>query len=440
MLSRAGLAGYEPQSAIATIGADPAWSTAVIHAKRIGAAALVGLLGSGPAAGQTTADQPQGRYLLGSSLSVTPAVVLVVGRDSNAIRTDTGVPAGEYYVVPQIEGWLGRGRVRLNFANAVEVSSQKTATDVKVSTLNQYHTGRLDVGGPRVSFQAVAGHRDHYAPPTDFVGFELGLKSRRIEREFGVSMNARPGGRLLFGANASRSQLRYDADQRFQGASLEQNLNRNITAFGGEARLLVSPLTSFGVSLSGYRDRFLFAPERDGNGTRVLVGAAFSPRALLSGRAEAGYLRYNVVQSGARYGGPAYNLGLAYSRPPTIIDLSGRRTIEYSFDPGRGFYVSNGLELYATTGLGRVWELFGHGSVRGMQPRGLLAANEPFRGIEEYKGGLIRKFGSSTRLGIDAERYVTGGPGGFSGVRMTVFMIYGTTRLLRLDRPLPGGR
>jgi len=44
-----------------------------------------------------------------------------------------------------------------------------------------------------------------------------------------------------------------------------------------------------------------------------------------------------------------------------------------------------------------------------------------------------------TRIGADVERYVTGGRGGFSGVRTTMFLTYGSTRLQRLDRPLPGG-
>ena len=70
---------------------------------------LVLFAGSGRAAAQPAEDAPQGRYLFGSSLSLTPAVSMVIGRDTNAIRTDTGSAAGEVYVVPQVEGWLGRG-------------------------------------------------------------------------------------------------------------------------------------------------------------------------------------------------------------------------------------------------------------------------------------------------------------------------------------------
>lgn len=422
----------------------------VTHVVLILAVAAVGWLFPSAALAQSPdGSAPEGRYLLGSSVSVTPAIVLVAGRDSNAIRTNTGVAAGELYVVPQIETWVGRGRFRLNFANAVEFSKQQTQAGVtgdentvsinNINTINQYHVARIDAGGARLNLQGTAGFRDHYAPPTDFVGFEIGLKSRRIETELGAVATLRPGGRIFYRGLVNASRLRYDADFRFQGASLEQNLNRNITLFGGEAQVQMTPLSSAGVSVTYYRDRFLFASDRDGNGLRLMAGGQFSPRALLAGRAEVGYLRYRTVETNQEYGGPAYNVGLSLSKSPVFFDVSGRRSIEYSFDPGRGFYVSNGIDIFSTITLGTAWEAFGRAQVRGMSPKGLLAQDEPFRAIELYKAGMARRFGAVSKIGTDIERYKTGGPGGFSGVRWTVFMIYGTTRLQRLDRPLPGG-
>jgi hypothetical protein len=119
--------------------------------------------------------------------------------------------------------------------------------------------------------------------------------------------------------------------------------------------------------------------------------------------------------------------------------VSGRRSVEYSFDPGQGFYISNGVEVFSIVSLGSAWEMFGHASVHGMTPKGNLARAEPFRTIESYKAGLVRKFSIATKIGADVEKYKTGGGGGFSGLRATVFFTYGSTRLQRLDRPLPGG-
>jgi hypothetical protein len=415
---------------------------------RLFVAAAAAVLFPTLALAQTPGPLPvqEGRIPVGEAFSITPAFVFVAGHDTNAIRTNTGTPAQEFYGVPQLEGWLGRGRTRLNFASAVELSQQQGqqngVQDVRVRTVNQYYVARLDVGGPRIAFQAVGGWRNHYAPPTDFVGFELGIKSRRIETESGAQVSVRPGGRVSLIGLVNLGRLRYDAEEVFEGSSLQQNLNRNITLYGGEMQIAVTPLTSLGASVQYFTDRFLYASERDGNGLRAMAGATFQPLALIAGRADFGYMKYKAIRVGTDYGGPAYNVGLSFTRAPFFFDVSGRRTIEFSFDPSQGFYVSDGIDFFGTIALGNRarWEMFGRAQVRSMEPRGPLATREPFRGLELYKGGLVRRFGDILRIGADIERYVTGGPGGFDGVRSTIFMILGgSTRLQRLDRPLPGG-
>ena len=43
-----------------------------------------------------------------------------------------------------------------------------------------------------------------------------------------------------------------------------------------------------------------------------------------------------------------------------------------------------------------------------------------------------------SRLGVEVERYYYGGEGGFSGTRAVAFLTFGTLRLQKLDRPVPG--
>ncbi len=188
-----------------------------------------------PALAQEVEPTPTGRLQFGP-LSLTPAVVVVFGRDTNAIRTSTGEAASEIYGVPQLETWLGRGRTKFNLASAWEFSRQTTKEGSRQPTMNQYYVSRLEATGGRVGFLGAASFRDHYAPPTDFEGFERGLKSRRIERDLAGTVRVRPGGRISFRGIGRAAQLRYDADERFAGVSLEQNLNRNITSYGGTHR------------------------------------------------------------------------------------------------------------------------------------------------------------------------------------------------------------
>ncbi len=375
---------------------------------------------------------PEGRFPVGSHLSVTPAITFVAGRDSNLIRTNTGEPGREFYLVPQIEGWLGRGRTRVNFVSAVEYHNADQ------NVWNNFNMAQVDLGrGARVGLQALASRRDHYAPPTDFVGFEIGLKSRRVENTLETNVTFRPGGRVSFGALARKLQLRYDADAKFEGASLQDTLNRDSNVVGGSIAVALSPLTSVVGSLDWSRERFLRATERDGNGYRLLGGARFEPLALISGRALMGYMSYTPDETGDSIGGAAYALGVSLDRGPVFLDLSGDRRVEFGFDP-RGFYFSSGIDVYSTVRVSRVWEAFVRASRRHLSPQGLFRAQQSFRGISLFKTGGAYRIGLFTRVGAEVERYVYGGPGGFDGTRIIGFVTYGSGRFQRLDRPVPG--
>jgi hypothetical protein len=385
------------------------------------------------AVGAHAQPAPEGRFPVGSRLSVTPAITFVAGRDSNLLRTNTGEPGREFYLVPQIEGWLGRGRTRVNFVSAVEYHN---APDQNV--WNNFSMAQVDLGrGAMVGLHALASRRDHYAPPTDFVGFEIGLKSRRVENTLETTVTFRPGGRVSFGALARKAQLRYDADAKFEGASLQDNLNRDSNLFGGSVALALSPLTAVVGSLDFSRERFIRATERDGNGYRLLGGARFEPLALISGRALLGYMSYTPHLTGDSIGGVAYAVGVSLDRGPVFLDVSGERRVDFGFDP-RGFYFSSGIDVYSTVRLARVWETFVRASRRHLTPQGQFNTQEPFRGISLIKTGLAYRLGLYTRVGAEVERYIYGGPGGFDGTRIIGFLTYGSGRFQRLDRPVPG--
>ncbi|MGD9904519.1 MAG: outer membrane beta-barrel protein [Vicinamibacterales bacterium] len=395
---------------------------------------LVAAATAGPALAQVQEDEaPEGRFHAGEAVSFTPALVFVFGRDSNMIRTDTGSAGSEYYVVPQIEGWVGKRRLRLNFVSALEYGEQTTAG----SQLNHFNMARFDALGRRVSFSAQGSHRDHYAPPTDFIGFEIGLRSRRIEDQLESSVSLSPPGRLTYTVVGRRAQLRYDADARYLGASLEQNLNRNGTSVEGVVGMELTPLSSILVSATRNWDRFINAPERDGNGYRLLFGTQFEPRALISGRALAGFMRYTTLQSGRDFGGPTYVVGLTTSRGPFLMDVSGSRIVDFSFDPSRGFYIVSNLETFLSLRLRSGWDLLGRGGWGTLSSRE-VPGGDSTRRIWSVRGALARRLIQSSQVGLEVERYTWAGEGGFSGVRMTAFLTYGSNRLQKLDRPVPG--
>lgn len=378
---------------------------------------------------------PEGRFHAGPAASFTPALVFVVGRDSNMIRTDSGEAGREYYVVPQVEGWVGKRKIRLNFISAMEYGKQTTAG----SQFNHFNQARLEGIGRRISAAAQGSHRDHYAPPTDFVGFEIGLRSRRVEDQLETSVSLTPPGRMTYSVIGRRQQMRYDADAQYQGASLEQNLNRNGTSVEGVVEVQATPLTSVMVSASRNWDRFINAPDRDGNGYRVLAGTQFEPRALVSGRALIGFMRYHTLATGRDFGGPTYLVGLTTSRGPLLVDLSGSRIVDFSFDPSRGFFISSNADAFMSLTLRSGWDLLGRGSWSTLSSRE-VAGGDTSRRIWNVRGALARRLVQSSQIGVEFERYTWAGEGGFSGLRMAAFLSYGSSRLQKLDRPLPGAQ
>ena len=328
------------------------------------------------------------------------------------------------------EDQLRRGG-RVNAVNADSVQS---------SQLNQFYSARVQTGPAKLRFNGLYSFRNHFAPPTDFVGFELGLKSRRKESTYDVDAVYAPGGRLSFTGRAVRQALRYDADAVYQGSSLHDNLNRNSDAVGGGFALALTPLTSFAAGAELTRDSFLYATNRDGSGYRAFAGAQFKPLAVLSGRAMVGYISFNPKVIGASYGGPYYRVGITTAHGPWVLNVDGTRTVDFSFDPSKGYFITNGVDVYTTVAAMRNVEVFLRGSLRNMDPKGLLAFAEPQRGITYFKTGAAYRLGRLARLGVDVEKYdyASDVPGGFKGVRVTTFLIYGVEKMQRLDRPLPG--
>ena len=393
------------------------------------------------AAAQAPDATDEGKYRVGESMSFSPAVVVVFAADSNLVRTGDGVGGQEYYVVPQVEAWLGRGYTRLNFIGALEygqMSVDSTGQKNWGATVNHFTQVAGSAGSRRASVYGLFAHRDHFAPPTDFAGFELSLRSRRIEQTLEAGVRAAPAGRLQFNAMFRRAALRYDSDALYEGVSLEQDLNRNGIFIQGGIDYALTPLSSLTVMAYRNYERFLHAPDRDGNGYNILGGGRFQPQALIGGRLLVGYLKYETLLTKANYDGPSYDVGLTLSKTQGILDVSASRVIDFSFDPSTGFYVTSGIDVFGLLRVGRWYDLFGSAALQHLQPQGPISLVEPFRGIQYVRLGFARRFGPVTQIGIEAETYETGGPGGFSARRVLAFLTYGSTRLQRLDRPRPG--
>jgi hypothetical protein len=393
-------------------------------------ASVAWLLSNAAVAFAQTELPPEGRFPLATGLSVTPAIYYFSGYDTDMLRTSNGVPGEENYLAPQLEGWLDRGRAHVYFQSAI---SYQTGGGAK--TWNTFNSTQFRSDGGLFGIRALASHSNHYAPPTDFVGFELGIRSRRVENTFEGEFRFQPiGHRFNAGVTAKRLGLRYDADQRFLGSSLQFNLNRDTTVVSTKVGWALTPLTSLTASVDFTRDRFLFVPGSDGRGRTTMFGIETRPLGMMTAIAQWGQLTYTDLH-GHSATVPTFDVITALSRGQSVLTVDASRNITFSFNAGTGFYVQTGVDSYLSLKLGDSLEPFVRHQWRHLEPRDPLGNDEAFAGVQRLKVGVAYRLGQ-LRIGPSIEKYSYNGPGPFAGWRAVAFLTVGSDRIIRMDRPL----
>ena len=336
--------------------------------------------------------------------------------------------------MPQVEGWLGRGRTK--FAIAGVLAAQKVQSG---NTLNHFGSARGEFGN-----SLIAGERSGVGfatttrrPPTSSASSSA--RSRAASKPISWAVSPQPGP-CAAARPCHLRRLRYDADETYQGSSLQQNLNRNITLLRRRRPVGAHPAV-IGWPPVGhlYTDRFLYAPVRDGNGLRPLVGVQFSPQALISGYARG---RLAQIQDGGfrapTTAVPPTCSGCRYARAvlprrlrPTAPSASASTRDRASTCPTAS--TSTGRAL------GTRWEIFGrgstrrHGAARTVSPsRALPRRSSWTRAVWSYASASSRGSGPTSSATSLAARAAS------RGARDPLPRFGGTTRLQRLDWPLPG--
>ena len=293
---------------------------------------LVSLLWRQPAIAQDFAEQ-RGQFSVGT-LSFTPSTLLLFGHDTNLIRAVGAPPGSEVFDVAQVEAWWKPGRLRMSGALALEserelgnagTTSWNNAEELNVYTL----TGRLR---PSFSFN----RHNHYAPPSDFSGYEAGLKSRRIETQAEGRLSMLVGASTQFVTSSRLTSIAYDADARFQNVSLQDNLNKTGRVVAASLEHSLTRQTTLFEQAEIGQDRYERTPLRNGTPSFVGVGARSKSAALLEGSAFIGWRMYRSKTSALdNYSGLNWQANIAVSRPRFTV----------LFDARRDFYPSYGAAL-----------------------------------------------------------------------------------------------
>src|SRR5262249_15664223 len=113
------------------------------------------------------------------------------------------------------------------------------------------------------------------------------------------------------------------------------------------------------LSVSSNRDRFIYSPARDADSLRASGHVEFASPALVMGSASFGFLHLRSPHTlAADFDGIIANVDLAYVRPlGGTVHVGFERSLLFSYDVNRAFYVLRNVEGSYTRPVGTSWRV-----------------------------------------------------------------------------------
>ncbi len=375
------------------------------------------------------------RVRLGS-FGFTPSLVTTAGYDSNVTREPGAIGDSEFVTSPQVETWLHLGRFLLNTQSAFEAIG--FPHQEPNWTFNHHNGAKLTIEGARFSPTLTFTHRDTYARPT---GFEINTRSRRLEDDATAGLQWFATGQLTLSAKARRKRTDWAASAVLEGSQLRETLNRTTSSGDIDANVEVTPLTKITLVAQTTRDRFDFSPQRNSDTQHVMGGLTISSPAMLWGSALVGYSHFSSPASGAAdFHGVISAVSLGYnSESKTRVLFAFDRYPNVSYSDRLGYYLLTSYSAAVAQTVFDAWEarVFAGRHLLDYSQAGLASATQRTMTRTDYGGSLSWKPGPLTRIGVSASHIDFRGQWGFRAMRVTMYLVYGSDRLIRVDRPMP---
>jgi hypothetical protein len=342
----------------------------------------------------------QPRLRLGP-FAVNPSIALTdVGVDTNVYSSATD-PQQDFTakLSPGVDIGLRMGRARLSSKTTLGFNYFQKAT--RYRTLDDVtQDAQIAVPLNRLTPRLVGT----YARTRNRPSLEIDTRVRQFTRRFGAETDVRVGPKLQLTLGAARTSLRYE-NESFRDVALQGELDRVSDQAGLDIRYALTPLTTFVTRIEAAHDRFDVSHLRDADIRGAVAGFELKPAALISGRGVVGYRRVDLRSSSLPdFSGVVLDLQAAYTLlGRTRFDLTGRRSVEYSYQPAEPYYVLTGAGLTITQALGRGWDIRALGSRDNLGYRrvgGGSGASHVDRS-ESLGGGIGKRLGTEGRLGFD---------------------------------------
>jgi polysaccharide export outer membrane protein len=313
------------------------------------------LMVTAPAAAQTEPDPASTARMRLGPLALTPAIAFQnIGIDSNVFN-EAENPKQDFTATlrPQVEAWLRLGRARLSLDGSVEAVYFKHYSSER--SINGDGSATLDFRWNRLSVFAGG----NYLNTRERQGFEIDVRSRRVENTLTIGSNVRLSGKTALGVQAGRRQIDFDADAGISGTYLSAVLNRHEETATAFLEHKLTTLTTLLLRAGVQRDTFDFSPLRDSLSVRVMPGVQFKPRAIVSGSAFVGYRKFETLGATVpAFSGACASVDLGYTlRGMTRFAVQSARDVEYSFEPLQPYYLITGVTGSVSQALSGSWHI-----------------------------------------------------------------------------------
>ena len=149
-----------------------------------------------------------------------------------------------------------------------------------------------------------------------------------------------------FSTEVSLYQSTYDFDASlttFRAINYRAGLKRNERGLRVELSHRLTSKTTLILEAETLRARFDFATVKNSDGFRITPGVVFSPRALISGTAKAGFRRLKPLSEEApTFQGLVASINMGYTvLGATRLSVEAARDLTYSFEVSQPYYVQN---------------------------------------------------------------------------------------------------
>lgn len=351
-------------------------------------------------------EPPQNARMRVGPLVVKPSIGLTdFGVDTNVFN-EAREPKRDVTATfePQIDTWLRLGPARLNTRSRSGLVYYQRYEGERA--VNAEHEARLEFLFSRLRPFAYASLLNSRQRP----GYEIDTRARREETGITAGSRLRLAGDTWLDVAAHRARVNFDPDATFFGTELREVLNRDVERASATLRYPLTPYTSIVVLADVQRDRFEVSPDRDSQSLRVLPGVEFDPRALISGRAYAGYRRLDPLDSDMpSYRGVAASIDLAYTLfRSTKFAARAERDVHYSMERTHPYYVLTGVNGSLTQALIRPWDVRATGGRQYLHYRDRDAPAIRSGRVDRvlsYGVGLGYRLNPEMRIGFDVNHY-----------------------------------